>query len=296
MADSQTNERNENLSFPSESREERSHTPQLAAARSRQGRLRVQGSALGYDTSHYFLSIDDTDNESSPGTGHVLEAIGKVLESKGLGKPSRISRHQLFVHPDIPYTSHNSAMCMVLKDVADQASLISVTEEELVRRAAEGSDPGICCAGLFDVVDTNTLLSWGMRAKMEVLTMEEAYRTAGSCGLYLNELGGSGDGIIGALAGVALRLGGSDGRFRGRIPVSIDFGDKNCTAEALLAIPEVDACCCADTRAPVPDSDPVLSPSEIKTVLLNGKSVLPLRRSGDIWRCLTREETKEMFA
>ncbi len=242
----------------------------------------------------YYLSIDDTDNETSPGTGHVLEAMGQLLESNGLAKPSRISRHQLFVHPDVPYTSHNSAMCMILTEVDDPDNLISAAEGALVSHAAERSDPGICCSSMATIVDTETLLAWGRRAKKEVLTKGEAYRTAKRCGLYLNEHGGTGDGIIGALAGVSLRLGGNDGRFRGRI--TVNFGSESCRAGEFLNLPEVDACCDVDTLNAVSDEVRVYCPSDIKTVLMNGKSVLPLRRSGDIWRCLTREETKEVFA
>lgn len=242
----------------------------------------------------FLLSIDDTDNLDSPGTGHVLADIGDILESKGLGIPSRISRHQLFVHPDVPYTSHNSAMCTILTGVTDQKNLISVVEAELISRAAEGSDPGICCVAEHAILDTGPLLAWGKRAKRELLTKDEAYSTARSCGLYLNELGGTGDGIIGALAGVSLRLGGSDGRFRGRIPVAP--GTDNFSVAELLALPEVDTVINIETRENVPLEDIVIRPVDIKTVLLNGRSVLPVRSFENVWRCLSRAETKEMFS
>ena len=57
------------------------------------------------------ITLDDTDHKGTPGTGHLAEALRKELESLYGATTSRITRHQLFVHADIPYTSHNSAMC-----------------------------------------------------------------------------------------------------------------------------------------------------------------------------------------
>ena len=57
------------------------------------------------------ICMDDTDSLDSPGTGEVLEELLARLAEEGLGRGSFITRHQLLVHPDIPYTSHNSSMC-----------------------------------------------------------------------------------------------------------------------------------------------------------------------------------------
>ena len=52
------------------------------------------------------ICIDDTDSLDSPGTGQVLEELLACLAEEGLGLGSFITRHQLLIHPDIPYTSH----------------------------------------------------------------------------------------------------------------------------------------------------------------------------------------------
>lgn len=52
-----------------------------------------------------------------------------------------------------------------------------------------------------------------MRAKREIVTEEEARRLAAASGLTLTAHGGTGLGVIGALAAVGLRAGGDDGRF-----------------------------------------------------------------------------------
>jgi hypothetical protein len=45
------------------------------------------------------ISIDDTDNLESPGTGALASQIAADLESNGWGQSSFITRHQLLVHP-----------------------------------------------------------------------------------------------------------------------------------------------------------------------------------------------------
>ncbi len=54
---------------------------------------------------------------------------------------------------------------------------------------------------------------FGMRAQKEVITMEEARDIADRLGVYIWLGGGTGQGFIGAMAGVGLRSTGNDGRF-----------------------------------------------------------------------------------
>jgi len=147
------------------------------------------------------ISIDDTDNLESPGTGYLISRIAADLESNGWGKSSFVTRHQLLVHPDVPYTSHNSAMCFsaeieenCLKNVIHYAS------EFLVRESATGSDPGLCVAVIDSLLNPDELISFGRSAKESVLTKESAYERAQQLGLHLSEHGGTGQGVIGALA------------------------------------------------------------------------------------------------
>lgn len=78
---------------------------------------------------HIVLCIDDTDNIDSRGTGELATLIADAIEEKGWGSCTGITRHQLFIHPDVPYTSHNSSMCFeadikddCLKDIIDYSS------------------------------------------------------------------------------------------------------------------------------------------------------------------------------
>ena len=186
-----------------------------------------------------YIAFDDTDNLYTPGTGHVLEDFRTLTEKRNWGATQRITRHQLFFHPDVPYTSHNSAMCFI---VETEKELLPEIEAEAVSflksRMSEGSDPGLCLLSEDELKDPGKLMVYGRKAKTEILSKELAYETAACCGARLSEHGGTGDGIIGALAGAALRLEGSDGRFRGRmegLPEGCSL-----TASELVSHPEID--------------------------------------------------------
>ena len=164
------------------------------------------------------ICIDDTDNLDSIGTGQLLEDICAVLEKEGLAKGGFVTRHQLFIHEDIEYTSHNSSMCCAA-ETDDAAAATEFARAYLEAHAAEGSDPGICVLELREGDDYEKLKQFGRRAQTEVLKKADAYAVAEQYAevMSLSEHGGTGDGVIGALAGVGLRLTGSDGRVKGKI-------------------------------------------------------------------------------
>ena len=61
---------------------------------------------------HYLIGIDDTDNLETKGTGFRAREIAKLIINKLGGLVHNISRHQLFFDPRIPFTSHNSSLCL----------------------------------------------------------------------------------------------------------------------------------------------------------------------------------------
>lgn len=165
-----------------------------------------------------FICIDDTDNLDSIGTGQVLENLIDALRERGLAKGSFVTRHQLLIHPDIPYTSHNSSMCCAAStDRPDETAAFCCTY--MSTHCAEGSDPGLCIAIPERLGSAKPLLDFGRRAKTAVLSKADAYDLASQCGggVLLSEHGGTGDGVIGALAGCGLRMGGNDGRIKGKL-------------------------------------------------------------------------------
>jgi hypothetical protein len=171
------------------------------------------------------ISIDDTDNIESRGTGEIAELLAEGITARGWGKCGLVTRHQLLVHPDIPYTSHNSSMCFPAEVSAD--TMEAVTDyccEALTVESAPGSDPGLCVLALERLEQPEALMNFGRKAKTTVISKEEAYETAAALEVHLSEHGGTGQGVIGALAGAGLRLTGNDGRFKGKLRIPSNNG------------------------------------------------------------------------
>lgn len=155
------------------------------------------------------IGIDDTDNDTSPGTGHLArQVLGRCVE---LGMRSRgITRHQFLLDAAIPYTSHNSGACVAVECDSGVAE-VGFVFHFVARAAAEGSDPGVCVACQQEVGDD--VVAFAHRVTAEVVAIREAFAAAREAGLKLYGLGGDCQGVIGALASVGLRAEGDDGRF-----------------------------------------------------------------------------------
>jgi hypothetical protein len=115
------------------------------------------------------------------------------------------------VHPDIPYTSHNSAACLEITCDAGRDDLSGACKRFIARLPHPGADPGLCvCA---NGTPPAQLLALGRRTQGEIVSKREAIDCARRHGIGLWELGGSGLGVIGALSACALRMSKDDGRF-----------------------------------------------------------------------------------
>ena len=144
-----------------------------------------------------YIGIDDTDNKESRGTGYRARKMATLLKNKGLGTINGITRHQLFVHPDIPYTSQNSSACLEIE--TDNLETLKIFSRDfLLEDSAEGSDVGLCIAKENQI--KKEIIIWGENAKNTILTKKEAYILAERNNIFLEGLTGTKDGIIGALA------------------------------------------------------------------------------------------------
>ncbi len=241
------------------------------------------------------VCIDDTDNLDSIGTGKLAYKIIGSIEERGWGRCDAITRHQLYVHSDIPYTSHNSSMCFGVELVESQLEgLINYAADFLIHESAEGSDPGLCVTIPGRLSKPELLVEFGMRAKGTVLTKEEAYRLAGVLGVHLSEHGGTGGGVIGALAGTGLRLSGNDGRFRGRLKIGnindvVTVSDiKSQTGVHIVK---------SLSGHGLEDHASVRLGEKVKAVLMGGKTVLLVsptgsNNGGPHWQTCTKEQLK----
>lgn len=238
------------------------------------------------------LCIDDTDNLESRGTGALASQIAEELEENGWGKSRFITRHQLLVHPDIPYTSHNSAMCFAADiQEASLESVIGYAAAFLARESATGSDPGLCVVAIDRLANPDALIAFGRKAKESVVSMADAYGLARELGAHLSEHGGTGQGVIGALAGAGLRLSGNDGRLKGHL--RIEAANGSATVGEICSHPDVD-----EVRilggSPLAGGETVKLGDRVKTVLLDGKSVLLVvpGSDGDAWQTCSKQQLK----
>jgi hypothetical protein len=158
-----------------------------------------------------YIGIDDTDVLGGPGTGSVARELGAYLKTLGKGDAKAVIRHQLLVDPRIPYTSHNSSKCVLFDTDNMPQELIMPCVTYLEEHFQNGSDPGLCIVTKEQI--SGELLSYGQSARSSYILKKTAIDLAKASGISLLELGGTGDGIIGALAAVTLTVGGIDGRY-----------------------------------------------------------------------------------
>lgn len=228
------------------------------------------------------IGIDDTDNESSIGTGKFARNLCATLVEAGLGISLGVTRHQLLVDPRIPYTSHNSAAAIVF-EASNMNAVAERCREFYADNFHAGSDPGLCIAE--DCV--SCVSDFGRAAQCEVLTKEQAYNAASVVGCLLEEHGGTGDGIIGALAAVGLRAGRDDGRY-------LDYAgcrgiEGVLTAGELIERSGVDEIRSAEGFL-IDQSALVDTQDWVRPELVQGRAVIMVERRDDRW--ITRRKHK----
>ncbi len=158
-----------------------------------------------------YIGIDDTDVIGSIGTGRVARGLAAYLKGEGLGEAMGVTRHQLLFDRRIPYTSHNSSLCFAFRAACDISELRQPCLDYLASMFQEGSDPGLCICTEEQIGDR--VIEWGRAAQKVILKKADALILAWQHSIFLVELGGTGGGVIGALAAVALRADGNSGRF-----------------------------------------------------------------------------------
>ncbi len=156
-----------------------------------------------------FIGIDDTDTVETRGTGQVARQIAAQLSDRHtvLG----VVRHQLLRDPRVPCTKNNSSAAILLDGdgFQDPVGVLERVRTLLLADFVPGSDPGLCVASTVAPAVTD----FGRRAQRKLVAQAEARELAARHGIALVGLGGSEDGVIGALAAVGLAAGGHDGRY-----------------------------------------------------------------------------------
>lgn len=235
------------------------------------------------------VCIDDTDNLNSKGTGAIADEL-KVLIKFALGSECGfVTRHQLLIHEDIPYTSHNSSMCFPCEiEDKDYEKLISLCFEHLKKESAEGSDPGLAVAVL-GKADEAALITYGKDAKRKIISKNDAYALAKEAGVFLNEAGGTGDGVIGALAGIGLRLWGNDGTLKGQLP---QFAEGHTYSVKEFTDTEIITSVQDENGNMLSQDEKVLVGWKAKPSMINGKLTLLVKKQEGKWTVMEKQEMR----
>jgi hypothetical protein len=207
----------------------------------------------------------------------------------GLGRARGITRHQLLVDPRIPYTSHNSSACIaILIDDGQCDEVVHAAARFLEDRAPAGSDPGLCLAPATAV--TAEIVDFGRRAKREIVARATAEQLADAARIHLSAHGGTGLGVIGALAAVGLRASGSDGRFLELGALRGMSGDVPAADLRASGIARFDA---NDRPVEIADDEVVRVGDWCRPLLRDGVAVLLVTEVDDgsrvRWRCAPRD-------
>jgi hypothetical protein len=250
--------------------------------------------AAAADGRRLYVAFDDTDTlDADRGTGKLARWFAAELPD-GCSVWG-VVRQQLLVHPDVPYTSHNSAAVVVIavdpargemawSDLIDD--VVARAAAHLERHALPGSDPGLCVA--YDGCPTLPALeAFGRRAAVAVVTQADALAAAE--GAHLSGHGGTNDGLIGAAAGVGLTVAGWNGRLIEYVRPLRDFPDPVTVA----TLEEADIVVVSTDRdAPVPQPDELIATHGwLRPRLWGSRAVLPVARNGDSsWLALASEK------
>lgn len=155
------------------------------------------------------IGLDDTDNLESRGTGHLARQIASelALDFPVMG----VTRHQLLVDQRVPCTKNNScaAIALAADGEVDLNGLFGRVREIMLSEFQPGSDPGLCVASAVPAAITD----FGFQVKRKLVEQQQARQLAAENGMLLQGLGGTQDGVIGALAAVGLAACGEDGRY-----------------------------------------------------------------------------------
>jgi hypothetical protein len=157
-----------------------------------------------------YVGIDDTGNLESVGTGKFARQIAGEISKKY--PVYGVTRHQFYVHPGIHFSLHN--FCAVIHvDIGKEYvnDIFEIVKTKMKSDFNEGSNPGLAVA--HENCISPAIVAYGKDAKELVLTQKRARNLARNSDIRLEGLGGTENGVIGAMAGIGLAFTRNDGRF-----------------------------------------------------------------------------------
>lgn len=157
-----------------------------------------------------YVGIDDTNNEESVGTAKFTRQVASKIAEKF--PIYGVTRHQLYQNREINYSLHN--FCAVIHVEVDKKylnTIFSNARNEIIDNFNIGSDPGLAVAAAETI--SPEVVQFGWDAKDKVVKMDDAYIFAKNSKIKIEGFGETGNGVVGALAGVGLASTKDDGRF-----------------------------------------------------------------------------------
>ena len=223
------------------------------------------------------VGIDDTDMPDIGGTGQLARRLAAEIEALGLGRPTGVTRHQFYEGPGVPKTARNSAAAVAFIGVASVSGLFEAAGAIVARESIDGSDPGVAIG--CDPVSPD-LVEFARRAQEGLVTRAEARRLGATRATGLVGIGGTEDGVIGALAAMALRLEGDDGRF-------VDLPGIREVAGLMTVAEILDRTAIADVvdeeKEPLAHTSRLDLGDWVRPRLMGGRPVLVARRAEETW-------------
>ena len=235
----------------------------------------------------FLLCIDDTDELGGEiSTGLIAEEIAAFAGS--FAHVSFVTRHQLLLDPRINYTSHNSCMCFeAWLSESQKQRVLDFALQLLERKSAPSAEPGIAVVFEKDILNVQELINFGKSAKEIFLSTERALETAHEQNVFLKELKSGARGVIGALAGIGLRLSGNDGKIRGKF----ELKESNLSVAELLGLNFIEAVADENFKPLSPDERVNLI-GALKPVFLDFKATLLVKKEAGGFRNLSVKEVR----
>lgn len=167
-----------------------------------------------------YVALDDSRQLDGGKAGQTASLLGKYIEARGWGQSAIPSRHRLYPHPETGCKKHNTARSFAADiDGKNLNEFIDYACQLVKSTGTPDSNAGLAIAVPELMDNPDELIQYAYRVKEEMVDKAEAMELAARPGLHVFEINGSGNGVIGALAAVGLRMTGNDGQFRGKLQV-----------------------------------------------------------------------------
>ncbi|HEX3012215.1 MAG TPA: hypothetical protein VHQ70_09330 [Syntrophomonadaceae bacterium] len=219
------------------------------------------------------VAIDDSRQLDGAKAGNTASVLAGFIEENGWGQCTIPSRHRLYPNPATGCKKHNTARSFSA-DIEEQhlSQFMDYACNLIKETGSPDSNAGLAIVIPELIKNTDNLMDYAYKAKEELVSKDEALAFKEKPGIYLFELNGSGQGIIGALAAAGLRMTGNDGQFRGKLHIG-SGEDYIATAKEIIDNSYVEQVKNMDFEN-IDDNEYVRMGEKVKVVLLDDKYTL----------------------